>query len=69
MIHVFKIHVFRLFVLSLENNWHKESLRRYFRATVEAKNYSFMIDSTNVFDHSLKNDSGTCENIEEITTC
>ena len=25
-----------------------------------------MVDGTNIFDHSLRNDSGTYENIEEI---
>lgn len=68
MIHVFKIHVSILFVLSLENNWHKKILRRYFLANVEVKDYSVMVDGTNIFDHSLKNDSGTYENIEEIAT-
>ena len=56
----------RIFVLSIENDAHQRSYKRYFLPTVEVKYYNVMIDEKNIFDQQIKNDLITYENIRKI---
>ena len=57
----------RLFMLSFEANAHWISHKRYFRPTVEIKDYNVMIDGRNIFDQSVKNYERKYNNIWKIT--
>ena len=46
-------------------NAHRTSHKRYFLRTVEIKDYNVIIDGENVFDHPVKNDKLTYENIRK----
>ena len=60
----------RLFVLAFEHNkdndW-RTSNKRYYIPNVEIKDYNVMIDGKNLFDHPIKIDKVTYENIRKIT--
>ena len=58
----------RLFVLSFENITDRTAHTGYYFPKVEIKEYNAMIDGRNVFDHSVKNDIRTYENIRKIAT-
>ena len=45
----------RLFVLSFKDDYGRESHKQYYLATVEIKNYNFMIDGRIFFDQPIKN--------------
>ena len=55
-------------VLSNENIDHQTSYKPYFLPTVEIKDYSVTFDVRNFFDQSVKNNSGTFDNIRKIAT-
>ena len=54
-------------MLSFEANAHRISHKRYFRPTVEIKDYSVMIDGRNIFDQPVKNYERKYNNIWNIT--
>ena len=54
--------------LSFENDNDRESCKRYFRPTIEIKDYNVMIDGRKCFDQPIKNDLKTIDNIRKITT-
>ena len=56
----------RLFVLLFENDAHRISHKRYFIPTVKIKDYNVMVYGKNFFDHPVKNDLKTYENIWKI---
>ena len=58
----------KLFVLAFENNTKRTSRSRYYLPNVEIKSYNVMINGENVFDHPIKNNKVTYENIRKITT-
>ena len=58
----------RLFVLAFEDDAQRISNKRYYIPNVEIKDYNVMIDGKNVFDHPVKNDKLTYENIRKIAT-
>ena len=57
----------RLFVLSFENEDDRTSHSTYYLPEVEIKDYNVMIDSKNVFDHSINSKAKPYENIRKIT--
>ena len=60
--------VIRLFVLSFENSTDKTVYTKYYLPTVKIKDHNVMIDGQNVFDHPVKNNLGTFDNIPKIAT-
>ena len=58
--------VFRLLVLSFEDNAHETSCKRLFFQTVERKDYDGMIGRKNFSDQPVKNDWRTYVNIRKI---
>ena len=56
------------FILAFENDSQRISNKRYYNPNVEIKDYNVMIDRKNVFDHPVKNDKLTYENIRKIAT-
>ena len=56
----------RLFVLSFEDRNVRESYKQYFFPPVEIKDYSVMIEGKNFFDHPVKNDFRTYDNIRKV---
>ena len=60
--------VYRLFVLSFENNDDITAQTGYFLPKVETKSYNVMIGGQNIFDQPVKSDMKTCENIGKVTT-
>ena len=60
--------VIRLFVLSLKDEDARDSHRQYYLPTVEMKDHNIMIDGRNFFDHPIKIDLKTYDNIRKIST-
>ena len=58
----------RLFVLLFENESDREAHAGYYLPKVEIKDYNVMIDGKNLFDHPVKNDLRTYENVQTIAT-
>ena len=58
----------RPFVLTLENDTERSSTKIYYLLNVEIKDYNVMIDGKNFFDHPIKNDKITYENIRKTAT-
>ena len=58
----------RLFVLAFENNEQRVSTKSYYLPNVEIKYYNIMINGENFFDHPMKNNKVTYENIRKIST-
>ena len=51
-----------------EYNAVKTGIRRYFLPTAEIEDYNIMVDGRNFFDHPVKNDLRTYDNIQKIAT-
>ena len=58
--------VYRLFVLSFENDKQRISNKRCYIPNVEIKDYNVMSDGKNFLDQPVKNDKVTYENIRKI---
>ena len=58
----------QVFVLAFENDAQRTSNERYYLSNVEIKDYNVMIDGKNFFDHPVKNNNVTYENIRKIAT-
>ena len=58
----------RLLVSAFENDAQRTSNRRYYIPNVEIKDYNVIIDGKNFFDHPVKNNKVTYENIRKIAT-
>ena len=58
----------RLFVLTFENDAQRTINEIYYLPNVEIKDYSVIIDGKNFFDHPVKSNKVTYENIRKITT-
>ena len=58
----------RLFVLAFENDNDRTSDEKYYLPTVEIKDYNIMINDQNYFDHPIKNNKVTYDNIRKIAT-
>ena len=58
----------RLFVLAFENDDDRTSDDQYYLPTLEIKDYNVMINGENFFDHPIKNNKVTYENIRKIAT-
>ena len=58
----------RLFVLVFENDDHRTSDDRYYRPTVEIKDYNIVINGEKSFDEPIKNKKITYDNIRKIAT-
>ena len=44
----------------------RERHKQYYLPTVEIKDYNVIINGRNFFDHPIKNDLKTCDNIRKI---
>ena len=60
--------LYRLFVLSFEDNADWRRYKGYFLPTVEIKAYNIMINGKNFFDQPVENDLRTNDNIQKIVT-
>ena len=60
--------VYRLFVLSLENNNDRIARAEYSLLKIEIKDYNVMIDGQNLFDQLAKDNMRTYENIQKTAT-
>ena len=60
--------VYRLFVLSLENNNVRIARAEYSLLKIGIKDYNVMIDGQNLFDQSAKDNMRTYENIQKTAT-
>ena len=60
--------VSRLFVLSFENENDRTLHIKHYLPTVEIKDYNFMIDGKNFFNHPVKSSVRTYDNIRKIAT-
>ena len=60
--------VYRLFVLSLENNNVRIARAEYSLLKIEIKDYNVMIDGQNLFDQLAKDNMRTYENIQKTAT-
>ena len=58
----------RLSVLAFENDDDRTSDEQYYLSTVEIKDYNIMINGENLFDHPIKINKVTYENIRKIAT-
>ena len=58
----------RFFVLAFENDTQRTSHSGYYLPNVEIKDYNIMINGENFFDHTIKNNKVTYENIRKIAT-
>ena len=58
----------RLFVLSFENENDRTVHTKYYLPTVEIKDYNVMIDGRNFFNHPVKNNLITYDNIRKTAT-
>ena len=58
----------RLFVLAFENDDDRTSHDEYYLPKVEIKDYNIVINGENVFDHPIKNNKVTYDNIRKIAT-
>ena len=58
----------RFFVLAFENDDQRISTKGYNLPNEEIKDYNIMINGENVFDHTIKNNKVTYENITKIAT-
>ena len=58
----------RLFVLSFKDKNSRKSHKQCYFPTVEIKDYNVMTDGRNFFDHPIKNDIKTYDNIRKIAT-
>ena len=52
--------------MSCKDNDDRESHKQYYLPTVETKDYNAVIDVRNLFDHPIKNDLKTYDNIKKI---
>ena len=55
-------------MLSLEDNAHRTSHKRYFLQAIEVRDYNVMTDGQNFFDKPVKNDFKTYDNIQKMAT-
>ena len=60
--------VYRLFVLSFENENDTTSHSTYYLSKVEIKDYNVVIDGRNFFDQPINNMNKTYDNIRKIAT-
>ena len=60
--------VYRLFVLSLENNNVRIARAEYSLLKIEIKDHNVMIDGQNLFDQLAKDNMRTYENIQKTAT-
>ena len=58
----------RLFVLAFENDNDRTSDEQYYLPTVEIKDYNIVINGENFFDHPIKNNKITYDNIRKVAT-
>ena len=58
----------RLFVLAFENDDDRTSNDQYYLPTVEIKDYNIVINGENFFDHPIKSNKVTYDNIRKIAT-
>ena len=58
--------VYRLFVLSFENEDDRTSFSKCFLPNVQIKDYNVLIDGQSFFDMPIKNEEETCEQIIEM---
>ena len=58
----------RLLVLSFKDEESQESYKQYYLPTVEIKDYIVIINRRNFFDHTIKNDLRTYDNIRKVAT-
>ena len=58
----------RLFVLLFKDENGQDNYKQYYLPTVEIKDYNVMIDGRYFFDHPIKNDLKTYDNIRKIAT-
>ena len=58
----------RLFVLAYQNDTQRTSAKGYYLPNVEIKNYTVMINGENFYDHPIKDNNVTYENIRKIAT-
>ena len=58
----------RLFVLAFENGTQRTSAKGYYPPNGEIKDYSIIINGEKFFDHPIKNNRVTYENIRKIAT-
>ena len=58
----------RLFVLAFENDTQRASHSGYYLPNLEIKNYNVMISGEDFFDHPVKNNKVTYENIRKTAT-
>ena len=58
----------RLFVLSFKNYDGRKSYKQYYLPTLKIKDYNVVIDGRNSFNHPIKNDLKTYDNIRKIAT-
>ena len=58
----------RVFVLAFENDAQRTVHSGYYLPNVEIKNYNVMIDGENFFDHPIKDNKVTYENIRKLAT-
>ena len=56
----------RLFVLAFENDTDRASHNTYYLPNVEIKDYNIIINGENFFDHPVKDNKLTYENIRKI---
>ena len=54
--------------MAFKNDGQRKSNKRYYLPNVEIKDYNVMIDEKNFFDHPMKNNKITYENIGKIAT-
>ena len=55
-------------VLSFKDEESQESYKQYYLPTVEIKDYIVIINRRNFFDHTIKNDLRTYDNIRKVAT-
>ena len=55
-------------VLSFKDEESQESYKQYYLPTVEIKDYIVIINRRNFFDHTIKNDLRTYDNIRKAAT-
>ena len=58
----------KIFVLLFENNDDRKKQTGYFLPKVDIRDYNVMADGQNVFDHPVKSDIRTYDNIRKIVT-
>ena len=66
LIHLSFTRINRIFVLSFENSIDRTVHTKYYRPTVEIKDYNVMIDGQNFSDQPIKNNLRTYDKIRKI---